>query len=1109
MRSQPPAASRCRLRRIPGILLAALLCLGNVAFAQEQAADSAPLASDPAAAFGEADEHVVIILPFEIHSGRDIQHLAETLPSLLAGRLVATGKVVVVDSLQAKEALGEEGVSDLPDERVRELAHSFGAEAAVTASVTELAGRYSLDARLVSAEPGVAQRSVTYTAQGEEQLVTRLGELAEQVVATVSGADPDRIIGMRIEGARGLEQGIRDLVQSQAGTVYDPEVIRRDRELIEAQEGVARVTVEPARQPGGVVLTFRVVPAAALLGRPGLSGSGDTVAQVRIRGNRRIEADAIRSRITTRAGDPLNRARIAKDVREVQSLGFFSDVDVYAENSTEGVIVTFAVKENPVIREISIVGNDGISTDKINEVLTLTTGSSLDYPLLFENDERITQRYRQEGYYLVKVKSSVEPVSDGAVSVEFVIAENEKLKLRQITFDGNEAFTKEELLDGFETKTYRWYSWATSWLDNTGTYSEPIFLRDLRTVERKYTNEGYLQVQISEPKVKATEEGLFVTIDIVQGPQFFVGKIDVIGDETMDTEALREKVRLAEGDVFNTSFLTNDVEILERHYTDRGFFLASVQPLTRMNPDTKFVDVEFAVEKGPLYFIRNINISGNTRTIDPVIRREMKVVEGQLYSARGLRLSQERIRRLGFFEDAAFESQGTEDPSQLDLNVKVVERPTGSFSFGAGYSSQDGLLFTGALSQSNLFGRGYFVNLSVDVGRETSRYFVSLSDPYFLGSRFSFSGTIFVTDTSFESFEQFQQGIQFSLGHALTEDNSARVALSYSWRSREVRQPLGVNASAPIFRELLRTSDTASIVGLSLVRDTRDDRFSATRGTNFAANLEYSGLGGFSRFLRAEVRGSWYLGAPSWLLKRSTFVLSSRMGYALPFNELSDWDLAVDDTTLCDDPARCENVARLDQIDTNLKLPLTERYFLGGIGSYQLRGYRARSLGPRRAILQRTGLTGEGDLFHPVGTTVEYDTVNDRLVAVCNDQGLFTQGNGNGLCNELNTQNLDDFGDLYETDVVGGNSFISSSFEYRFGISEQVGLQGVVFVDGGNAFYEGQNMFDVTQWRYGYGGGVLWFSPFGPLQLVLGFPVDPEAFEESPVFEFSVGGFGL
>ena len=171
----------------------------------------------------------------------------------------------------------------------------------------------------------------------------------------------------------------------------------------------------------------------------------------------------------------------------------------------------------------------------------------------------------------------------------------------------------------------------------------------------------------------------------------------------------------------------------------------------------------------------------------------------------------------------------------------------------------------------------------MDVGRETSRYFVSLMDPYFLGSRFSFSGTVYVTDVQFESFEQYQRGVNFSVGHSLTEDNSARVALSYSWRSREVRQPSGVNTAAPIFRELLHRSETASLVGLSFVRDTRDDRFSATRGTNFAANLEYAGLGGFSRFLRFELRGCWYFSAPSLLLKRSSFVLSSLMGYALPF----------------------------------------------------------------------------------------------------------------------------------------------------------------------------------------------------------------------------------
>lgn len=1099
MRFQRPVGSLYRLSLISRVFCTAILLMGGAVSAQD------PI--DP----GESppQDRRVIVLPFEVHSGRDIQYLSETLPSLLAARLEATGKVVVVDPARAQEALDEEALADIQEDRLRALARKFDAEGVLTASVTELAGRYSLDARFTSAEPDGKNRTVAYTAQGEEELVSRLGELSEQVIAVVSGSDPDRIVGLRVEGARELEPALRELIESKAGTVYDPQQVRLDRDRLESQPGVTRVNVETGRQAEGVVLTYRVVRTQALVGRAGLGGAGDLIAQVRVKGNRRIESDAIRSRIRSREGDPFNRARVARDVREVQSLGFFNDVNVYADRTSEGLILTFEVEENPVIREVSIVGNDNIDTEKIEEILTLTTGSTLDYPLLHENSDRIEQRYRQEGYYLAEVNSSIDPISEGSVSVEFKIKENEKLKLRKVTFEGNTAFTDKELLEGFETSTYRWYSWATSWLDKTGTYAEPIFMRDIRTVETKYTDDGYLQVEVGDPIVEANKEGLFVTIPIIEGLQFFVGAIEVDGDETMDIEALREKVRLEQGDVFNRSFLTVDVETLERHYTDRGFFLASVKPATRMNLDQQVVDVEFVVEKGPLYFIRNINISGNTRTVDPVIRREMKVVEGQLYSARGLRLSQERIRRLGFFEDASFESQATDDPSQLDLNVNVVERPTGSFSFGAGYSSQDGLLFTASLSQSNLFGRGYFVNLSVDVGRETSRYFVSLMDPYFLGSRFSFSGTVYVTDVQFESFEQYQRGINFSVGHSLTEDNSARVALSYSWRSREVRQPSGVNTAAPIFRELLHSNETASIVGVSFLRDTRDDRFSATRGTNVAANLEYAGLGGFSRFLRAELRGSWYITAPPWLLKRSAFVLSSRMGYALPFNQVSDWDLAIDDTTLCDDPGSCENVGRLDQIDTDLKLPLTERYFLGGIGNYQLRGYRARSLGPRRAILQRTGITGEGSLFHPVGTSVQYDSVNDRLIAVCADQGIFSQGNGNGRCNELNTQDIGDFADLAETDVVGGNSFISSSIEYRFGISEQVGLQGVVFVDGGNAFYEGQNMFDVTQWRYGYGAGVLWFSPFGPLQLILGFPVDPEVFEESPVFEFSVGGFGL
>ncbi|MEE3330366.1 MAG: POTRA domain-containing protein, partial [Myxococcota bacterium] len=207
-----------------------------------------------------------------------------------------------------------------------------------------------------------------------------------------------------------------------------------------------------------------------------------------------------------------------------------------------------------------------------------------------------------------------------------------------MVFDGNEAFTDDELSADFNVKTWKFYSLATSWFDKTGTYSEPIFMRDLREVEKRYTDAGYLQVEVGEPDVKADEGGLHVSVEVIEGPQFNVGEIDVVGDETVDLDALRSQLRLAEDATFNRSHLTADVEGLERYYTDRGFYFAKVEPRTRLDNKTKKVDVQFYVEKGPLYFVRHVEIAGNTRTVDPVVRREMRIVEGQLYSARAIQI---------------------------------------------------------------------------------------------------------------------------------------------------------------------------------------------------------------------------------------------------------------------------------------------------------------------------------------------------------------------------------------------------------------------------------------------------------------------------------------
>lgn len=1053
----------------------------------------------------------IVILPFRLHSAESLGFLSGALDELLAKRIEAGGEVSAVAWGDLEDRAGIDiPETDASDASLRRVAAQVGLDGVVSGSLTELAGRFSLDVRVTPSEAGAASTSLVLAAGSDRELLDRLGELAERITATVRGGTPDRVVEVIVEGADSIESELRSRLRVRRGAIFDDVEVEEDRRRLAEDPRITNVTARAQSIEEGIVVVFKVLRANRILGAEVRVGSETTVLDVEIRGNRRVETDAIRTRIRTAPGEPYDVGQVARDVRSIFTQGFFEDVRVLVDESPAGVLVIFEVEESPIVREIAVEGNDNLDGDKIKEALTLTTGAPLDYPLLRENAERIKALYRSEGYYLADVGYQVEDITEGSISIAFTVDEKEKLKLRKIEFIGNEAFSDSDLEDGFSTQTWKFYSIVSSWFDRTGTYSEPIFLRDLRLVEKKYADSGYVQSRVGEPEVEANEKGLFVSVRIVEGPQFSVGDLSVEGDETIDLEALRKKIQLSEGEIFNRSDLTSDVEILEAHYTDRGFFFANVNPITQTDQDDLTVNVEFVVEKGPLYFVRNIDIHGNTRTVDNVIRREIRLVEGQLYSARALQVSNFRIRRLGFFEDVAFEPNTTEDPSQLDLDVNVVERPTGAFSFGAGFSSADSFIFTASLSQSNLFGRGYGANISADIGGNSSRFYISLTDPYFLGSTFSFSTTAFLTQVDFDDFKQEQQGIELALGHPLTIDNRASVSLRYGYADRKVEQTTSVNAlAAPISRQILQGRQSTSRIGMTLGIDTRNDRFAPTAGYAASGTLEYAGLGGFSKFMSIEGRAGYYFGAPDWLFERSTFVVSTRIGYALPFNSTSDFDLVGQSSTTCADPQNCINSGDLDNIDDDVQLPLTERYFLGGLGATRLRGYEGRSVGPRRTELRFTDIN-TGRVFHPVGTRLISNPATGQLATLCDDTPTSpTFGNGNGKCNSTGDKKYNDFDDVDETQVIGGSSYISSSLEYRFPISEEVGLMGFGFIDGGNAFIEGDVLFDASEWRYGYGGGVLWFSPFGPLQLVLGFPVSPESDESSPVFEFSVGSLGI
>ncbi len=1094
-----------RKRAVLSLLLFSIVTVASIALPERARAQAS----------AEPVRVLIAVVPFRVHSAKPLGYLESSLADLLSARLESSGRVEVLDSLVVREAVVEYAAGELTETALRRLGAELGAEYVVTGSLTELAGRFSFDVRVTPASSAVASESMVLTAGGEDELLDRVNDIADRVLSIVGVETKAEIAEVRIEPQGFLPPEVMEELLTRPGTDYNADLLDRDALLLSRRPEVATVTVETERRPEGVFITFRAVPAQALFGRSSIAeeDAGDVIAEIHVRGHRRIEADAIRARIETRAGDAYRSAQIAADVREVFSLGFFRNVRVYSEDSPDGRIVVFEVEENPVVRRITITGNDNIDNEKIRDSLTLTTGSTLDYPLLFENQARIKALYRAEGYYLADVEYEIDPIADEAVAINFEVDENDKLRLKRIEFTGNNHFSDEELVEGFQTKIWRWYSHVSRFLDNSGTYAEPIFDQDLRGVADKYANAGYLQVQVGEPRVQALDEGLVVVVDIVEGRLFNVGNIEVSGDPTADLEALDDHLLLKQGDVFNRSFLTADVERLEQRYTDNGFFFAKVTPFTAITEEEDAVNVNYTVEKGELYFIRDIEISGNTTTVDEVLRREMQMVEGQLYSARSIRISQQRLESLGFFEEVNFETQPTDDPDRLDLDVKVVEKPTGSLSFGAGFSSLDSFVVNGSISQANLFGRGYGIQASADIGGTADRFYLSFSNPYVLGTTFGFNATAFRTDVEFEDFNEEQQGISLALSHILDPEARSRGFLRYDWSSRKVEQDSGVNAASLIFREVLNGEESTSLLGVSFRSDTRDDRVVPSSGMQLGFSSEFAGLGGFSKFIRNEGRISLYAPAPEWLPFRSTFSFTARAGWAIPFNDVSDFDLPDENTASSFERGLLGleapflglptfNVAVLGDIDDDLKLPLTERYFLGGLGTFQLRGYRARSVGPRRAILWRPvlgGALGSGSVFSPVGFL--NGTCQDGTSGIQN-----TQGDGDGKCNNLDDQDIDDFDDLDETDVIGGNKFVSLSFEQRFPISTALGLVGIVFLDMGNAFSEEESVLEIGKWRYGAGFGALWFSPFGPLEGFIGFPLNALEVEDSVVFEFSVGG---
>ncbi|MGQ9744666.1 MAG: outer membrane protein assembly factor BamA [Dissulfurimicrobium sp.] len=635
------------------------------------------------------------------------------------------------------------------------------------------------------------------------------------------------------------------------------------------------------------------------------------VGQISISGNRRVDTDAIRDSITTKVGETFDPQMLSSDIKAVYKMGYFDDVQVDVKDGPKGKIVTFILKEKPAIREIKIKGNKTIKNDKIKETIALKPYTVINEKALQDAAQKIRALYEDKGYLGTEVEVSVEDVSGDAADVIFDVREGEKAQIKSIEFQGNKAFSDKELKDLMETSEKKPF-WIPS-IKNIMAFikGEAAVLkfdaldRDVGRITAFYHNHGYVDATVGQPVVKRQGANLYVTIPVQEGEKYGVGDIKIEEDYFHDTDKLLADMQIKEKPVFSQEVLRQDILKLTDKYADQGFAYADITPKITKDPEKKVVNITLIVNKGPKVRWGLIDITGNIRTRDKVIRRELKVTELDTFSATALKKSKDRLNRLGYFEEVSLTPNKGSTEDTMDLDVKVKERPTGTFSIGAGYSSVDKLMFMGEISQRNFLGKGQTLSFKGIVGSVTNRFSFSFVEPYLFDTKWSLGTDIYNWRVDYADYTKDSTGGTIRVGYPLTDELRVFVGL----RADNTTLSNVADTASQIIRDSINIKTTRSI-SLGIGYDNRNDFYLPTRGWNNSISLEYAGglFGGDSAFVKTEGTISYY--HPIWM--QLVGHVRGGMGYVTQ--------------------------------GSGGRLPVYEKFFLGGIDS--IRGYKYEYVSP-------------------------------------------------------------------------------------------------------------------------------------------------------------------
>jgi len=561
------------------------------------------------------------------------------------------------------------------------------------------------------------------------------------------------------------------------------------------------------------------------------------IKEVTITGYSRISPDAIRFRIKTSKGDILHKDTIRKDIEEIYAMGYFEKCDATFENN----LVNFQVKEYPVIMSIEVKGNEEVKEKEILDAIGLKKFDILNTRLLKTSIDRIKTMYRERGFYKVDVTSETKQ-TEGGITLTFTVKENEQLYVRGIEFDGNKHISSSDLRGAIDTKTRWWFGL----FNHEGSYQDAKLDNDLLKIEQFYADNGYLQAKVGRPKVDIKEnKGIYITFPISEGPLFTIGTIDITGELLLSKEELMKKLDLKTGDIMSKSKIRQSIEAVRDVYMDQGYAYVQIRPDTIEQGET-VLGLDFHITKGSPVTIDTIQIRGNTKTRDKVIRRELRVQEGDLFSSTKIKKSQDALQKLGYFKSVNIENI-PKDQNTMSLLTDVEETTTGQFSFGVAYSTLDGPMGTIGLSEMNILGRGLKGKFNIEYGPKTKNFSFDFEEPWLMDYPVSLGFGLYNTEKEYLYYTKKSRGGSVRMSYPLIEE--WRHFISYTYDDVFPLKDIDKSYLSSLTEDEINGGLTSSVTN-TLYRDTTNDYFRPTRGSNISISLQYAGLGGDFHFIR-------------------------------------------------------------------------------------------------------------------------------------------------------------------------------------------------------------------------------------------------------------------